>query len=209
MDKIKSRVISSKILCFSLLLCILTGSFIFSEISISEEGRGMEKVVMIIASQDFRDEELLEPKRIFEQNGLKVAIASKSLGMAQGMLGAEVKVDLLIENINVNDYDALIFVGGSGASVYWQDPLAHKLIKDAYSSGKIVAAICIAPATLANAGILKGKNATVWQSEAGQLKSKGANYTGNPVEKDGNIITAAGPFAAKQFGEQIIKSLKK
>jgi protease I len=209
MYKIKSRVVSSKILCFGLLFCILTADFIFSKTSISEEGKGMGKVVMIIASQGFRDEELLEPKEIFEKNGLEVVIASNSLGMAQGMLGAEVKVDLLIESINVSDYDALIFVGGSGASVYWQDPIAQRLAKDAYSSGKIVAAICIAPTTLANAGILKGKNATVWQSEAGQLKSKGANYTGNPVEKDGNIITAAGPFAAKQFGEQIIKSLKK
>ena len=169
----------------------------------------MGKIVMIIANQRFRDEELLEPKEIFEKSGLEVVIASDSLETAQGMLGAKIKPDLLVKNINIADYDALVFVGGSGASIYWQDPTAHKLAKDAYASNKIVAAICIAPVTLANAGILKDKRATVWESEAGQLKGKGANYTGNPVEKEGNVITAAGPFAAKQFGNELVQSLKK
>lgn len=167
----------------------------------------MGKIVMIIANQGFRDEELLEPKSILEKNRFQVVIASNSLELAEGMLGARVKPDLLVKDIKISDYEALVFIGGTGASIYWQDPTAQSLAKQAHTSGKIVAAICIAPVTLANAGILKSKNATVWQSEAGKLKDKGANYTGNPVEKDGNVITAAGPFAARQFGEQLVQSL--
>ena len=168
----------------------------------------MKKAVMIIAHDNFRDEEFLEPAEILEKNGIEVKVASSKLGPAKGKLGAMVKPDMLLKEVNVKDFDAVVFIGGNGASEYWDDPIAHNLAQEAYNSGKVVAAICIAPVTLARAGVLKGKKATVWSSEGEQLKQLGADYTGNPVERDGKIITAAGPFAAKDFGEEIVKALK-
>ena len=121
------------------------------------------------------------------------------------MLGAKVKPDVSIDGLNTRDFDVIIFVGGSGARVYWNDPLAHRIATQAYNNNKIVAAICIAPVTLANAGLLKNKRATVWPSEAGVLRRAGAEYTKEAVVRDGNIITAAGPQAAREFGEEILK----
>ncbi len=179
-------------------------------VNVYAQSVNMKKAVIIIAKQDFRDEELLEPKKILEDNGIEVKVASTILGEVKGVLGAKVKTDLLVKDIKVSDLDVLIFVGGAGAQQYWNDPLAHKLAQDTLKdANKILAAICIAPVTLAKAGVLKNKKATVWSSESGQLQSAGVNYTGNDVEKDGNIITAAGPFAAKKFGEEIVKVLKK
>ncbi len=169
----------------------------------------MKSAIMIIAQQDFRDEELLEPKEILEKNGIAVKIASTTLKEVKGMLGTKVKPDILLKEVDPVKFDALIFVGGSGATQYWDDILAHELARSAFTANKIVAAICIAPVTLAKAGLLKGRRATVWQSENQQLKESGANYTGRPVEKDGNIITAAGPFAAKEFGDEISRALLK
>ncbi len=178
-------------------------------ICIREEGvANMKKVVMIIAQDDFRDEELLQPKEILERSGIEVKVASTSLSQAKGMLGAKVKPDILVSDINIIDFDALVFVGGIGASCYWDDPLAHQLIQEAFNTNRIIAAICIAPVTLAKAGILKGKRATVFSSEASQLKSAGANYTGRAVEKEGNIITASGPSAAQEFGQELVKALQ-
>ena len=168
----------------------------------------MKKVVMIIAENGFRDEELLEPKEILEGSGIEVKVASTTLNYAKGMLGASVKPDILVKDINANDFAAVVFVGGSGATQYWDDPIALKLAEQAASAQKIVAAICIAPVTLARAGILKGKRSTVFSSEAQELKAAGADYTGKAVERDGNIITADGPFSAKQFGEELLKALK-
>lgn len=167
----------------------------------------MKKVVMIIAANGFRDEELFTPKQILEKNGVGVTVASTSLNSAQGMLGGEVTPDILLQDVAIADYAAVVFIGGAGASIYWHDKIAHKLAQDAFANGKVVAAICIAPVTLANAGILNGKKATVWQSEAGQLKAKGADYTAMPVEVDGKIITASGPFAAKDFAESLLKAI--
>jgi len=168
----------------------------------------MKKVVMIIAQDNFRDEELFVPKEILEQSGIEVKIASTSLNPAKGTLGKKAQPDILVKDIDIKDFSALIFVGGGGSSQYWDDPLAHKLIKDALDLERVVAAICIAPVTLARAGILKGRRATVFSSEAALLKAHGANYTGSSVEKDGKIITASGPAAAKEFGEEIVKALK-
>lgn len=168
----------------------------------------MKKVVMIISQNDFRDEELLKPKEILEKNGIAVVIASSWLNQSTGMLGAKVKPDILLADIKIAEFAAIVFIGGSGASQYWDDPLAHKLAQDAAAGGKIVAAICIAPVTLAKAGVLQGKRATVWSTDAGQIKIKGALYSSKNVEIDGNIITAGGPFAAREFGEELAKALK-
>ena len=173
------------------------------------EGVVSKKVVMIIAKNEFRDEELLQPKAVLEGAGIEVVVASSSSGTATGMLGARVEVQDLIGNINPSDYDAVIFVGGRGSSEYWQDPTAHSIAKKANELGKLVCAICIAPVTLAKAGLLSGKRATVWQSEVNALKQAGAFYTGKAVEVDGNIITGNGPPAAEEFGKTILGKLKK
>ena len=174
-----------------------------------EEMKKLEgkKVLMIIAERNFRDEELLEPKEILEKEGAKVIIASTSLEMATGMLGARVTVDILIEKVKVDDYDTIIFVGGSGASQYWNDSLAHKIAQEAVNKDKILCAICIAPVTLANADVLSGKKATVWASEREKIETKGAIYTGKPIQVDGKIITANGPQAARDFAREIVKAL--
>ncbi|MBU6391981.1 MAG: DJ-1/PfpI family protein [Planctomycetota bacterium] len=166
-----------------------------------------KKAVMIIARSNFRDEELLKPKEVLEKNGVTVTVASSSLKETTGMLGAKVKPDILFTNINVSEYDAVIFVGGSGATEYWDNPTAHKIANDANNAKKIVGAICIAPVTLAKAGLLANKKVTTYPSTVSDIKSAGAKYSGADVERDGNIITATGPAVAQKFGETIVNAL--
>ncbi len=184
--------------CVLLLVAVISAAY-------AAEGK---KALMVIASQDFRDEELLTPKEVLESKGVKVTIASSSLDTATGMLGAKVKPEVLIENVNVNDFEAVIFVGGAGAREYFNNPVALKIARDAYKRGKLVGAICIAPRILSEAGVLKGKKATVYSSEAKALKAKGAICTGRDVEVDGKVVTASGPQAAEQFGKTIVNLLK-
>lgn len=166
-----------------------------------------KKVVMVIARKDFQDDELFEPKRIIEQAGGKVTVASSSLNEAKGMLGKTCKPDILVKNVNAEEFDAVIFVGGTGASEYWNDSKAIAIAKSAAEKKKLLCAICIAPVTLANAGVLNGKKATVWEGEADKLKAKEAKYTGAAVEVDGNLITANGPESAAKFGAAIVRAL--
>jgi protease I len=162
-----------------------------------------KKVVMIIASQSFRDEELGTPKSVLEKQGAEVTIASSSLDTATGMLGAKVKPAILITDINVADYDAIVFVGGSGAVEYFEDSTAHEIAKKAVEQNKILCAMCIAPAILANAGVLEGKKAT----SSAYSDLKGATYTGADCQVDGNIVTARGPATREKFAKAIVKAL--
>ncbi len=110
---------------------------------------GKGQVLMVIASRDFRDEEYARPREILESAGYTVIVASRSRETARGMLGMRVQPDLLLSEACAADYDAVVFVGGSGAQTYWDDPEAHRLAREAASGGKVVAAICIAPVILA------------------------------------------------------------
>ena len=167
------------------------------------------KALLIIAPKDFRDEELFHTREVLEKAGIKTEIASLRKGEATGMLGGRVSVDLTIDRVKVEDYDAVIFVGGSGSSVYFKNERALAIAREACSLGKVVGAICIAPVILANAGVLRGKKATVWDGEfVKMLEAGGAKHTGKNVEVDGKIVTANGPHAAKDFGKRIAELLR-
>ena len=168
-----------------------------------------KKVLMVIASSNFRDEEYAEPRKALEDAGARVVVACSSLSTAKGKLGLEVKPDILISNVREGDYDGIVFVGGGGSKEYFDSPVAHMLAQSFYSHNKLTSAICIAPAILANAGLLKQKKATSFPSSAEILKTKGAVFTGSGVESDGIIVTGVGPEAAKQFGAKLVEVLEK
>jgi protease I len=167
-----------------------------------------KKVVMVIAPENFRDEELFEPKGLLEDKGVVVKVASTSLDTATGMLGGKFEPDMLISEIKLEEWDGIVLVGGTGASRYWEDTTIHSMLKQAVKQNKVIGAICIAPVTLANAGILKDRKATVYKTETKKLEAKGVKCTGKDVQRDGNIITANGPGAATFFGTVIAQALK-
>ncbi len=167
-----------------------------------------KRAVMVIAPSDFRDEELFQTKEVLETAGVEVKIASSATGEITGSRGGKATPDIALSEVNAADYDAVVFVGGGGASAYFNDATAQNLAKDAASKGRVVAAICIAPSILANAGLLEGKRATAFSSEQSNLETKGATYTGEAVTVDGKIITADGPAAARDFGAAIVNAIK-
>jgi protease I len=167
-----------------------------------------EKILMVVPPKNFRDEELKKPMGIFTRSGAEVTIASKGVSQAKGMFGATVRVDKDLAEVSAEDYSAIIFVGGGGAEVYFNDSRAHELATKAVKTGKIVGAICIAPSILANAGLLEGIRVTSFVSEKDNLIEKGANYTGAAVERDGRIITGRGPEAAEEFGNEVASAIE-
>jgi protease I len=123
-----------------------------------------KKILMIIASRDFRDEEYFVPHDLFQKAGIEVTTASSKTGINIGVLGGEARSTLLIKNVKSDDFDAVVFVGGNGAQEYFENEIIHCIVMDFFLAKKIVGAICIAPVILAKAGILKNKTATVWSS---------------------------------------------
>ena len=174
----------------------------------------MRKVLMIIAQKGFRDEELFHTREELEKNDISIEIASETTDAAKGIKGGVVKPDLSIADIDVNNYDAIIFVGGIGASSYFDNKEIHKIIKNAMIKNKLLAAICIAPCILAKAGVLENKKATVFsiplvRKYKNILRENGALFQKEKIVVDENIVTANGPSAAREFGRTISQMLKK
>jgi len=166
-----------------------------------------KKAVLIIASRNFRDEELFETQQELEKANIDTVVASTKTGVIRGMHGGKTEAAMLVNHIVIDDYDAVIFIGGSGAREYFDSSVALNIARQAAKKEKVLAAICIAPSVLANAGVLNGIKATCLSTEKFKLKKGGAQYTGADVEQDGLIITANGPRAARQFGQTIATAL--
>lgn len=169
-----------------------------------------KKVVLIIAQENFKDVEYQKTREILENDyDVEIKVAAQQPGKTKGSGGLEIDVDMPISEVDPNNFDAIAFIGGSGATVYFDDEIALELARKASAGGKVVAAICCAPVILANAGLLEGKRATVFPNEEfiAKLKEKGAEYSEATTETQGNIITAKNPDAAEEFGEKIGISL--
>ncbi|MBU4299561.1 DJ-1/PfpI family protein [Patescibacteria group bacterium] len=173
-----------------------------------------KKIAMVIAFRDFRDAEYFTPKKILEEAGAEIKTASNKMGLAIGTEGGDARIDFLIKDLSVAEFDAIVFAGGSGCLGALDNEDSYRVAKEAVSQNKVLAAICISSVILAKAGVLKGKRATVWSSEADKqpikiLIENEAIYIPRPVITDGKIVTAEGPAVAEEFGEKIIEVLTK
>jgi len=173
----------------------------------AQEGTGAKRAALIVASQNFRDEELFETKRTLDAAAVLTIIASTRIGIIRGALGNIAEANILVGQLRVEDYDAIIFIGGPGAVEYVANPAALNLAREAVRQRKILAAIDTAPTILANAGVLTGVRATSFLSERNVLIQAGAIYTGIPIEQDRLIITGSGPAASIQFAGYVVDAL--
>ncbi len=162
-----------------------------------------KRVLMVVAARDFRDEELFEPSILLRGRGATVTVASEAAGPAESVFGKTVPADRRLADCRAEDYDAVVFVGGPGAKALFDDAAAHALARAAAAAGKIVAAICIAPITLANAGVLTNRACTCFPGVSRQLAGRGARLENKPVVRDGRILTADGPTSATPFAEAL------
>jgi len=184
-----------------------------TEVSMIEQSLSSKRIVMVIAFKDFRDEEYFVPKEILEGSGAEIKTASNKTGTARGADGGEVLIDYKIQDIDLNNFDAVVFVGGPGCLENLDNENSYNLVKETLAKNKLLASICVSPVILAKAGVLKNKSATVWSSALDKsaieiLEQKGADYQAQDVVVDGKIITANGPDAAKKFADTLIENLK-
>ncbi len=167
-----------------------------------------KKILIVLPPSRFQDEEYQKSRMLLDETGAQVTVASLSLAPAHGMRGTMVTPDVAIRDANAADFDAVLLVGGTGSAALWHNVAVHSLVTESSQAGKVVAAICLAPVTLANAGLLEGKAATAYPSAREFLTWKGATYTGATVERAGNIITANGPEAAEEFAWALVRALR-
>ncbi len=170
----------------------------------------MKRVLFIIAPSNFRDEELEEPKGILEDAGCICDIASTITGPVRGMLGLLVRPRLTVDNVEVENYDAVVVVGGGGSPALSTNEKVLQLIQKASHLNKVIGSICFGSLTTARAGVLKGKKGTGWKhpDTLKAFQQNNAEYVDESVVVDGKIVTAQGPHVAAQFGKKLLELLQ-
>jgi protease I len=169
-----------------------------------------KKVLIVIPPTQFRDEEFLEPKKIFEDEGAAVTVASTTARVCRGMMGTAAEATLAIGDAKAADFDALVICGGSSVpEVFWNDKKLQELAGAMSSAGKVVAAICLSTVVLAKAKLLAEREATVYflPQAIEELKTAGAKYVKEPLVVHPKIILAEGPLESHRFGQAIAAAL--
>jgi SagB-type dehydrogenase family enzyme len=167
-----------------------------------------KRAVLVVPSVNFADEELFETRRVLTEASIETVIASSKIGPLQGTLGGITASEVVLDKVRVEDFDAVVFIGGPGAEEYFTNPAALGIVRESAARGKVIAAISIAPTILANAGVLRGVRATGFLPQREQMQRGGAQYTGAPVERDGLIITGSDPSAAIPFAQTVAAALQ-
>jgi len=181
-------------------------------------------VAIIVPSRYFNDTDFYGIQQALIKEGIQPVIASTALGEVKGLQVRGIQRNIitstmLVRNLNMQDYDAFVFIGGAGFGAnYLNNPEITNLVRNAYSSGKIMAAISDAPAFFANANIIRGKNVTSSPSVRSRMLRAGGNWQRNFLAVDGSIITAGDSSEASvstgstslgdRFGTAVIGLLK-
>ena len=167
----------------------------------------MKKALLIIAHEGYQQVEYNTPKALLMQAGVAVETASNKSGSAIAKDGSTAVVDMVLADVAVGQYDAILFIGGPGAMDNLDTEYSYTIARHCVEDGIPLGAICIAPRILAKAHLLTGKRATGWDGD-GQLSDMfftyGIEYVNEDVVVDGLIVTAAGPHAAQEFGRQML-----
>lgn len=163
---------------------------------------------MIIASKDFRDEELFETKEEIEKEKILVEVVSSKIGFLRGAKGTGFECKNTIDKIYSNDYAGIIFVGGMGALEYLNNEKVNNLLSDFVESDKIIGAICIAPIILASSGFFTNRKMTITSSESINLVKYQVVFVDQPLVVDKNLVTASGPRFSRLFGKTLVDLIK-
>lgn len=125
-----------------------------------------------------------------------------------------VTVDTLIDEINVDDYDALAIPGGFEEFGFYEEAYDEKflnLIRQFDAKNKIIASICVAALPLGKSGVLKNRRGTTYHLRDGyrqkQLAEFCVNVVNEPIVVDKNIVTSYCPETAPGVAFQLLEML--
>jgi protease I len=167
--------------------------------------------VAILATDGFEQSELLEPRKALSAAAAESDVGSlKAGGKVRGWnhkeWGQEVAVDEGLDQVDPEDYDALLLPGGvMNPDTLRTQPKAVAFVKAFFDADKPVAAICHGPWTIVEAGAAKGRKMTSWPSLKTDVTNAGGEWVDQEVVVDGNLVTSRKPDDLPAFNREMLK----
>lgn len=191
---------------------------IYSAPNRSQVGDDLVKALVFLAP-GFEEIEVSTIVDVLRRCDVMVTVAGLVPGQMEGSHGMKFSADIIIGEVKGSDFDAVVCPGGGlGSDNLRKSKTVLSIIKDAFGSNKLVAAICAAPAVLADAGILEGRFCTIYPGMEAELQKGGGKPKRETVVVDGNVVTSMGPATALPFalklgeklaGAEIVEEVKR
>jgi protease I len=172
------------------------------------------KKVAILAADMFERVELEEPRKALEDAGAETEVVSIHDGKIKGFdhfdPATEIKVDKTVEEVAVDDYDALLIPGGVGNPDQLRgDENAVSFVREFAGSGKPMAVICHGPWMLVESGVARGRTLTSWPTLQTDIRNAGGTWVDEEVVVDSGIVTSRKPDDIPAFNEAMIEAFAK
>lgn len=167
--------------------------------------------IAILVAEGFEESELVEPRRALDQAGAQTKIVSPAQGEVQGWnhfdKAGKFPVDVPLEQAGAGQFDALMLPGGVANPDQLRSlPAAVEFVRAFFDAGKPVAAICHAPWTLINAGVVRDRTLTSWHSLKADLMNAGARWVDQEVVVDNGLVTSRKPQDLPAFNARMIEA---
>lgn len=165
----------------------------------------MSKTALIIIAEGTEEIEAVTPGDVLNRCGVNVTYAGLGTDRPMGGHAVPLRAEMLVEDVAGILFDAIVLPGGGkGAENLHRSDTVSDMVRRHHAAGKIVAAICAAPAVvLAPLGILKGKHATCFPGLEKRFFTSDILHASANVVVDGNVVTSRGPGTAMEFALKI------
>ena len=168
------------------------------------------KKVAILVADGFEQVEMTEPRKALDEAGAQTHLVSPNSGQVKGWQHTEwgdaFKVDVPLSQAKAEQYDALLLPGGvMNPDKLRHNPEVQAFVRGFFESHKPVAAICHGPWTLIDAGVIRGRELTSYESIQTDLKNAGAKWVDRPVVVDNGLVTSRKPDDLPQFNAKMIE----
>ncbi|MCT2594635.1 type 1 glutamine amidotransferase [Streptomyces sp. N2-109] len=176
------------------------------------------QAAFLVAPAGVEQMELTDPWRAVRDAGGTPRLLSTVGGRVQAFHHLDkadsFAVDQTVGEASVSDYDGLVLPGGvANPDALRMDREAVRFVRAFFDTGRPVAAICHAPWTLIEAGVLPGRTLTSWPSLATDIRNAGATWVDEPVficRNGGNtLITSRKPDDLRAFDEAFLAEFTK
>lgn len=156
------------------------------------------KRIAFLATDGVEQSELTQPWQALREAGASLALVSAEHGVIQGVhhdeKGDEFAVDKTLAETSAVAFDGLVLPGGLfNPDALRADPAAVRFVRDFFSQGKPVAAICHGPWLLVEADVVDGRTVTSWPSIKTDLVNAGATWVDEACVRDEALVTSRKP----------------
>jgi protease I len=166
------------------------------------------KKMLIFIHNGFEDSEFIYPYYRFQEEGYKMDIVAPAKQEYTGEHGVSFTSDLSPEQVNLDEYSAIIIPGGKAPDRMRMNQGLVNIVKEAYKRGIVIAAVCHGPQMLIEADIVRGKTVTSWPSVRTDLKNAGARVVDESAAVDSNLVTSRSPKDLPDFCKATVKLLE-